>query len=225
MHKSKGFTLIELLVVIAIIAILAAILFPIFQRAKGMAKVAGCIDNLKQYGSAMSLYLSDSNERYPWAGANTNVPHDPRRRPLGIGGSATCAEALDRYVKNQGIRWCPAHNHTNLPSNGWSYWYFCPHSGTNPTGNWWVTTYNKGKAALCGFTTADVKFHSRKPIICEISSRHFRGEEAVGSMYLYPVLYCDFHVKVLNIGRDEMNDAVQGLYVGRDGSVPQPPFF
>lgn len=221
----KGFTLIELLVVIAIIAILAAILFPVFTKAKGMAKLTGCVDNLKQYGSAMALYLNDSNEHYPWAGANTNCPHDTRRAPLGIGGSSICAEALKPYVKNNGIRWCPSHRHSADPANGWSYWYFCPHSGTNPTGNWWVSTYNKGKSALCGYTSADVKFHARKPMICEISSRHFRGEEAKGSMYLYPCLYCDTHVRIGNIGMDEVKDAIQFLYVGRDGSVPQAPFF
>jgi prepilin-type N-terminal cleavage/methylation domain-containing protein len=50
-----GFTLIELLVVIAIIAILAAILFPVFARAKAQAKLSGCINNLKQWGTATSM--------------------------------------------------------------------------------------------------------------------------------------------------------------------------
>jgi len=63
--KSGGFTLIELLVVIAIIAILAAILFPVFARAKNAARDSKCISNLKQIGGAMALYLGDNQDKYP----------------------------------------------------------------------------------------------------------------------------------------------------------------
>jgi len=63
--KSRGFTLIELLVVIAIIAILAAILFPVFAQAKVAAKKASDISNKKQLGLAFIIYLSDSDDTYP----------------------------------------------------------------------------------------------------------------------------------------------------------------
>lgn len=66
---NKGFTLIELLVVIAIIAILAAILFPIFARAKNTAKGTRCVNNLRQIGTAMALYLNDNNTKYPLVSA------------------------------------------------------------------------------------------------------------------------------------------------------------
>lgn len=69
MRKRAGFTLIELLVVIAIIAILAAILFPVFARAKEAAKQTQCISNLKNIGLAMTLYGADSDDFLP----NTNV--------------------------------------------------------------------------------------------------------------------------------------------------------
>ena len=62
--RRKGFTLIELLVVIAIIAILAAILFPVFASAKESAKRATCMSNMKQISSATYLYVQDSN-RFP----------------------------------------------------------------------------------------------------------------------------------------------------------------
>jgi prepilin-type N-terminal cleavage/methylation domain-containing protein/prepilin-type processing-associated H-X9-DG protein len=65
--KRKGFTLIELLVVIAIIAILAAILFPVFAKARATAKKAGCQSNLKQLGIAMQTYVQDWDEKYPIA--------------------------------------------------------------------------------------------------------------------------------------------------------------
>jgi len=55
----KGFTLIELLVVIAIIAILAAILFPVFARARDKARETSCLSNLKQLGTAVMMYCQD----------------------------------------------------------------------------------------------------------------------------------------------------------------------
>ncbi|MBI2843952.1 MAG: prepilin-type N-terminal cleavage/methylation domain-containing protein [Armatimonadetes bacterium] len=65
MHRN-GFTLIELLVVIAIIAILAAILFPVFFKAKERSRVTVCAGNLKQIGSAIQLYANDWNLRLPY---------------------------------------------------------------------------------------------------------------------------------------------------------------
>lgn len=65
MVTRKAFTLIELLVVIAIIAILAAILFPVFAQAKAAAKKASCISNVKQMATAAQLYLGDYDDCYP----------------------------------------------------------------------------------------------------------------------------------------------------------------
>lgn len=64
-NRSKGFTLIELLVVIAIIAILAAILFPIFARAREAANKTACNSNLMQIGKALKMYGSDNGNGYP----------------------------------------------------------------------------------------------------------------------------------------------------------------
>ena len=64
----KAFTLIELLVVIAIIAILAAILFPVFAQAKAAAKKTACLSNLKSLGMAFSLYQADYDDGYPNTG-------------------------------------------------------------------------------------------------------------------------------------------------------------
>lgn len=63
--KEKGFTLIELLVVIAIIALLAAILFPVFARARENARKSSCQNNLKQIGLGLKQYIQDYDEMYP----------------------------------------------------------------------------------------------------------------------------------------------------------------
>src|SRR3954447_14448419 len=60
-HQRRGFTLIELLVVIAIVAIMAAILFPVFARAREVARQSSCVSNLRQIGMAVRMYLQDND--------------------------------------------------------------------------------------------------------------------------------------------------------------------
>ncbi|MDH7569634.1 MAG: prepilin-type N-terminal cleavage/methylation domain-containing protein, partial [Armatimonadota bacterium] len=67
-RRERGFTLIELLVVIAIIAILAAILFPVFARARENARRSNCASNLKQIGMGIRQYSQDYDERLPRGG-------------------------------------------------------------------------------------------------------------------------------------------------------------
>src|SRR5216684_722695 len=106
--KPPGFTLIELLVVIAIIAILAAILFPVFAMAREKARQASCLSNQKQLGTAMSMYIQDYDERFPnW---RTLVPVSPDHP----NGKITWVENMQPYSKNKKIWVCPSDNTPGL---------------------------------------------------------------------------------------------------------------
>jgi len=95
--RRRGFTLIELLVVIAIIAILAAILFPVFSRAREKARTAACQSNLKQIALAAKMYSNDWDEYTvpDWLG--------PQGGPL-----YTWYDLLQPYIKNWDIYKCPS---------------------------------------------------------------------------------------------------------------------
>jgi prepilin-type N-terminal cleavage/methylation domain-containing protein/prepilin-type processing-associated H-X9-DG protein len=92
----KAFTLIELLVVIAIIAILAAILFPVFAQAREKARSASCLSNTKQMGLAVSMYAQDYDERLPMGGNG------------GPTGANRWYHWIAPYAKNRAIDICPS---------------------------------------------------------------------------------------------------------------------
>lgn len=106
MNKRNGFTLIELLVVIAIIAILAAILFPVFVNAKESARETGCCSNLSQIGKAFTMYVDDNNGRYP-IGYRYRLPNEPYIHPKQSGTWVTWDLVLYKYVKNTKVFCCP----------------------------------------------------------------------------------------------------------------------
>lgn len=109
--RGSGFTLIELLVVIAIIAILAAILFPVFARAREAARKTSCTSNLKQFGNAFSMYISDYDQRFPLGGW-WNLP-----------GSRSAENdwhmSLFPYIKNEAVYWCASSTdiHDRVPTD------------------------------------------------------------------------------------------------------------
>ncbi|HEX8235498.1 MAG TPA: DUF1559 domain-containing protein [Abditibacteriaceae bacterium] len=98
----KGFTLIELLVVIAIIAILAAILFPVFARARENARRASCQSNLKQIGLGLLQYTQDYDERF-----SPSVHNDP---PNYVGSElyALSGQRIGPYTKSDQLLVCPS---------------------------------------------------------------------------------------------------------------------
>jgi prepilin-type N-terminal cleavage/methylation domain-containing protein/prepilin-type processing-associated H-X9-DG protein len=131
---SNGFTLIELLVVIAIIAVLAAILFPVFARARENARRASCQSNLKQIGLGMKQYIQDYDEKYPQVVVN-NGTIATKTPPYSV--PAGWADALYPYLRSTQIYQCPSRDAANAVTidpnmSGFTdYWYNANCAGQN----------------------------------------------------------------------------------------------
>lgn len=129
-RKRTGFTLIELLVVIAIIGILAAMVFPVFARARESARKAVCLGNVKNLSLAVQMYLSDYNDTFPpWNHDRALRQWMDTRPGRGGGGEKEDCDAatvgnpfmrwhviMDEYVKNRSVYACPSQKF-NLSSN------------------------------------------------------------------------------------------------------------
>ena len=118
-HRSRqahqGFTLIELLVVIAIIATLAGMLLPALAKAKGKAKGSVCTNNLKQWGIAVQVYVSENDDKLPWAWTQSLSYGAPNGNPPYYN-SATGGTLLSPYLTTPG----------NLPNEIVNNSYDCP---------------------------------------------------------------------------------------------------
>jgi prepilin-type N-terminal cleavage/methylation domain-containing protein/prepilin-type processing-associated H-X9-DG protein len=183
--RRRAFTLIELLVVIAIIAILAAILFPVFAQAREKARTASCQSNLKQIGLAAAMYLQDYDERWVRGelyGGNTWLSpiDDPVWQP-------NWWSQLQPYIKNQGVFLCPS-----APQGAW---YLQGRANTSYMANWWII--------YTGEIDADIRRHAQCPTWYD-AGESWGGTWSIETSEPWPrplhneginALYADGHVK------------------------------
>jgi prepilin-type N-terminal cleavage/methylation domain-containing protein/prepilin-type processing-associated H-X9-DG protein len=193
----RGFTLIELLVVIAIIAILAAILFPVFARAREKARQASCTSNLKQLALGLLMYAQDYDERFPcqlmgrYPGGPTGYPQD-----------ACCVErniwfeVTQPYVKNRQLAICPS---------GTANWPTRPATPYGPGG---VVQY-KFKHAVCArggpVSLAQFSWPAQQVMLNEYRAWHDDGgcgcqSNPVPVSRQFNVAFFDGHVKIVRTG-------------------------
>lgn len=199
--NGKGFTLIELLVVIAIIAILAAILFPVFARARENARKSTCQNNLKQIGTAIMQYTQDYDEKVPCCrmGDGPNPLDGNKIQTL------TWAVIIQPYLKNVNVLTCPSNPTTDTSgwanygqSGGFKHHYGYPTTGDNtqtagfsyqPGGNGASLAMIQSPAQTLQIVESSVN----SPDVAGWNSQNvFYGHSGMANF-----LFCDGHVKTM----------------------------
>jgi len=202
--KRSAFSLVEMLVVLAIIAVLSAILLPVFWTVRGRARQASCSSNLHQIGTAMQMYVQDYDGRFPravdpsdklwpstWGILPTfasEIPHLPYLQ-----------DALQPYAKSKNVFACPADTgfdladftHKSLQAFPTSYEKF----DTSYYYRTEVTATNSIEGSIANPTAINLVFDGAGAWHGTLIPQRRR----------YNVLFADYHVK--NINEDQMNDA------------------
>ena len=189
--KRRGFTLIELLVVIAIIAILAAILFPVFARAREKARQASCQSNLKQMGLAARMYAQDYDEVNVQVALAGNV----------VGGNGIWwMVSLQPYIKNIQVMNCPSYGNGGYCANSGGCEGTAPSPDPYRYFGGYGCNWGNGWAGPCGvadgsigdstgtFLAGDGQCVVLYPTWTSANQRHNGGIN---------MAYCDGHVKFL----------------------------
>jgi len=217
MHASrrKAFTLIELLVVIAIIAILAAILFPVFARAREQARKTSCTSNMKQITTAMLMYTQDYDERFPDnKGTCAHGPFDSWNQAPGQGiddfhmQAQWYAVLVSPYIKSVQLFRCPS-----APDGTYKDWFSGGASpallralGFNGVDYEWKLA--NAVAARCGRGLAAYNFPVNRMLLIEqwmIGSPHDGNQYWAGDKRSSNnVSFVDGHVKYMPMGRHRM---------------------
>lgn len=214
-RSRKGFTLIELLVVIAIIALLAAILFPVFGRARENARRSSCMSNLKQIGLGLLQYAQDADERLPAPRSSNSA--DPSFDPWsgetqndnGTAARASWRQKIYPYVKSAQLFRCPSNSaneqvsdqgYGGVPAMPRSYLInrniYASNQGNMMRGIRLATLIEastkiavaEGPAPTSGFAGVSVKLSGWSD--ADYRDRVFANHLGTGNF-----LYCDGHVK------------------------------
>ncbi len=165
----RGFTLIELLVVIAIIAILAAILFPVFARAREKARQSSCLSNVKQIGVAVQMYIQDYDGAYPayYIGPSQTMDY-------------SWVSLVGPYAKNQQIFLCPSDSGAArwTPGNG--------DSVSNVSYGWnynWISYNARNQAGGAPTMDADFQYPAETVLFCDAAQHYVQGPGTASSSY------------------------------------------
>jgi prepilin-type N-terminal cleavage/methylation domain-containing protein len=203
--RKSGFTLIELLVVIAIIAILAAILFPVFARAREAARKAKCLNNIKQCAQALKLYADDYDGTMPSSGINNATPNQtqiadfcakvspqgtypPTGNPVI---RVSWCQYLYDHLKSQDVIFCPSDS-VSAPyatSSCTSYWY-------KYVNDWvWSSTFKKQKIGDFGYESDQLAFF-------EYKGWHFGDQNGIKRGVQFNMAFMDTHVETIVLPED-----------------------
>jgi prepilin-type N-terminal cleavage/methylation domain-containing protein/prepilin-type processing-associated H-X9-DG protein len=194
----KAFTLVELLVVVAIIAVLAAILFPVFLRVQDRARTQKCLAHGRQLAQACLMYMDDNNGRFPSAVPKPIVDEltlrvdnrydwpgtpysDERSRPWSMDLASYRFILLKKYVRNDDIWICPSP--IGLYGQRYAYGYLCNWLPRNSD------SWDDGSSAYKGFVDGDRGFQDRYGAgrtPAEVEGLDMRGETACGPRYMPP---------------------------------------
>lgn len=207
-RKKGGFTLIELLVVIAIIAILAAILFPVFAKAREAARKASCQTNMHEIAMAFQMYLNDYDAKcltyQTYVPANnpgvvtpsgsippaTFVNLQSRRgvipAPTGVA-MTTWPMRLSSHLKSKDIVWCPSDSSTENPLDPVSFWL----KGC-------MDINFQGAGGLPPYKEGDFNYPAEQVLFYEWKSFHWGGTDLANTASIN-VAYFDSHVKTVRM--------------------------
>ncbi len=224
-RRKSGFTLIELLVVIAIIAILAAILFPVFARAREAARKSNCQNNLKSCAVALQLYYGDYDSTLPSSYAAIKEANRPAISSNGGNQWAsyttqattfmtkrgelppkenttydvqTWAQMLYGHMKSKDILFCPSDSNTaNDTDPQLSYWY-----KTAADRAWWNGSKKEGNF---GYNADQMIFYEHK-------AWHFGGDPCRDEAQIN-VAFMDSHVKTITLKNSQGSTVTSDLVV------------